>query len=251
MGMTERTTRRSSAVMRVLAAASLSASALFGLSATPSASAQRCPDLEVLFARGTGEPPGVGPTGQAFVDSMRDRVGQQTMQVYPVDYPASDQWSTGVDGVRDASARALSTAEDCPSTKMVLGGYSQGAAVMGFVTSADVPGGIDPATVPKPLSPDVANHVVAVVLYGLPNVRAMNVLGQPPVVIGPSYPDKTLSVCVPRDPVCTDGFDFTAHDTYAQDTSVVDRGTDFAATRLGQTAGSDAVPRSPSAAFGR
>src|SRR2546430_13645591 len=50
-------------------------------------------------------------------------------------------------------------------------------------TSAAVPDGVDPATVPKPLAPDVASHVAAVVLFGMPNVRAMDFLGQPPVVI--------------------------------------------------------------------
>ncbi|EUA03818.1 cutinase family protein [Mycobacterium kansasii 824] len=88
-----------------------------------------------MFARGTGEPPGVGPTGQAFVDGLRSRLGARSMGVYAVNYPASDQWDTGVDGIRDAGAHVVSTAGGCPNTKMVLGGYSQGAAVMGFVTS--------------------------------------------------------------------------------------------------------------------
>ena len=59
-------------------------------------------------------------------------------------------------------------AQNCPKTKMVLSGYSQGAAVMGFVTSAAVPDGVDPATVPKPLAPEVADHVAAVVLFAVP-----------------------------------------------------------------------------------
>ena len=42
----------------------------------PSASAQPCPDVEVIFARGTAEPPGVGGIGQAFVDSVRDMNAQ-------------------------------------------------------------------------------------------------------------------------------------------------------------------------------
>jgi hypothetical protein len=117
--------------------------------------------VEVLFARGTDEPPGVGPVGQAFVDSLRSRVGPRSFGVYPVTYPASHEWDTGVDGVRDAATHVLSMAGSCPATKMVLGGYSQGAAVMGFVTSATVPDGIDPATVPKPLRPEVADHVAA------------------------------------------------------------------------------------------
>ena len=122
---------------------------------------------QVVFARGTGEDPGVGPTGQEFVDQLRAREAGKSVDVYPVNYPASNEWSTGLDGITDAGAHVVSMAANCPKTKMVLGGYSQGAAVMGFVTSAQVPDGVDPATVPKPLSPDVADHVAAVVLFGI------------------------------------------------------------------------------------
>src|ERR1700730_7374885 len=86
----------------VAAAWGLSASVL--ASPVPSASAEPCPDTEVVFARGTGEDPGVGPTGQAFIDSLRPRIGAQSLAVYPVNYPASNDWDTGLDGIRDASA---------------------------------------------------------------------------------------------------------------------------------------------------
>src|SRR5579875_2995414 len=211
----------------------------------PSAAAQPCPDAEVVFARGTGEPPGVGPTGQAFGDALNAREAGRSIGVYPVNYPASDEWSTGLEGIKDAGNHVVSMASSCPQTKMVLGGYSQGAAVMGFVTSAAVPEGIDPATVPKPLSPDIAKHVAAVVLYGMPNVRAMNFLGQPPVVIGPAYQAKTIKVCVPEDPVCSDGLNFAAHNTYASDATFIDTGADFAASRLGPPPAAPA-PAAPS-----
>jgi cutinase len=169
------------------------------------------------------------------------------MGVYPVNYPASDQWSTGLGGIRDADTHVVSMAGSCPNTKMVLGGYSQGAAVMGFVTSPAVPDSIpadvDPATIPKPLSPDLANHVAAVVLFGTPNVRAMNVLGQPQLVIGPLYQAKTIQVCATEDPVCSEGMNFAAHDTYANDGDVINKGVDFAASRLG--AGGAPVPAAP------
>ncbi|BBX98864.1 cutinase family protein [Mycobacterium lacus] len=231
----------------VITAWGVSACVLPG-AALPSAAAQPCPDVEVVFARGTGEPPGVGPTGQAFVDSLRSRIGAKSMEVYPVNYPAIDQWDTGVDGISDAGAHIVSTTSSCPQTKMVLGGYSQGAAVMGFVTSSTVPDGIDPATVPKPLAPEVADHVAAVVLFGAPNVRAMNFLGEPPIVIGPQYQGKTIKVCAPEDPVCSDGMNFAAHDTYAEDWAMVDRGAAFAASRLG--AGPGAPVPSPGGGFG-
>jgi cutinase len=222
--------------------------------AVPSASAQGCPDTEVVFARGTGEDPGVGPTGQAFVDSLRARLGGKSMDVYPVNYPASDQWSTGIDGIRDAGTHVVSEAAACPNTQMVLGGYSQGAAVMGFVTSPAVPDSIpadvDPATLPKPLDPAVASHVAAVVLFGAPNVRAMNVLGQPQVVIGPLYQAKTIQVCAVEDPVCSDGMNFAAHDSYVADGSVIAQGVDFAASRLQATPGTPVPATSPRHGFG-
>jgi cutinase len=232
-----------------VAATGVAASALTG-SVIPSASAQ-CPDVQVVFARGTGEAPGVGPTGQAFVDALHQRVGGKSFDVYPVNYPASDQWDTGMDGIRDAGAHVVSMAHDCPNTQMVLGGYSQGAAVMGFVTSAAVPDGYDPATVPKPLAPDVANHVSSVVLFGMPNVRAMNFLGQPPVVIGPLYDAKTVKVCATDDPVCSDGLNFAAHDTYADDGSWIDKGVTFASSHLATSAGPAAQSvASPRGGFG-
>lgn len=229
-------------LLSVVAAAMISMPLTGGIATV---SAQPCPDVEVAFARGTGEPPGIGPTGQAFVDALRARVGEQSLGVYPVNYPATEQWATGIDGIRDAGAHVTSMAATCPETKMVLGGYSQGAAVMGFVTSEEVPAGVDPATVPKPLAPDVADHVAAVVLYAAPNVRAMNLLGEPPVVIGPEYEAKVLKVCAPEDAICSDGLNFAAHTSYAYD-GLVNQGVDFAANRLGlQPAAGTPPPPAP------
>jgi cutinase len=216
-----------------VAACGLTGSVLaFGV---PLASAEPCPDEQVVFARGTGEAPGIGPTGQAFVDQLRARQPGKSIDVYPVNYPASNEWSTGLAGITDAGAHVVNMAGSCPKTKMVLGGYSQGAAVIGFVTSAQVPDGVDPATVPKPLAPDIAEHVAAVVLFGTPNTRAMDFLGQPPLAIGPTYQAKTIKVCAPEDPVCSDGMNFSAHDTYADNASIVAPGTDFAVSHLDAT----------------
>ena len=165
----------------------------------PSASAQPCPDVEVVFARGTTEDPGVGPTGQAFVDALRARMGAKSMGVYPVDYPATMDFPTAVDGIRDASAHVESTATNCPNTKMVLGGFSQGAAVMGFVTANIIPDGA-PDGVPNPMPSDVANHVAAVALFGKPNTRFMRAINQPQIDVGPAYAAKTIDLCVPDDP---------------------------------------------------
>jgi hypothetical protein len=235
----------------VVAVSGVSASVL--ASAIPFASADQCPDVQVVFARGTDDPSGVGPTGQAFIDSLRPRVGAKSLDVYPVNYPATHDWtSAGEDGIRDAGAHVVSMARDCPNTKMVLGGYSQGAAVIGFVTSAAVPNGIDPATVPKPLAPEVANHVSSVVLFALPSDKAMNFFGEPPVVIGPLYQAKTIQVCALQDPICSDGMNFVAHDTYSTNSAMIDQGAAFAASRLGGGPGgpAGAGPGAPTTVLG-
>lgn len=216
-------------------AATAAGAAMLFVPGAPAARAVPCPDTELVFARGTGEAPGVGPTGQAFVNALRARIAPNPLSVYAVDYPANDQWDTGVDGVRDAATHVLSRATSCPRTHMVLGGYSQGAAVMGFVTSAQVPDGVDPATVPKPLDPTIADHVAAVVLFAMPNERAMQFLKEPAIVIGPSYQAKTLLVCAPEDAVCSEGLNFAAHDSYAgDDATMVQQGANFVAWRMQQ-----------------
>jgi cutinase len=178
----------------------------------PIAAAQPCPDVEVVFARGTGEPPGVGGIGEPFVDSLRSQVGAKSLDVYPVNYEASSDFSdrvqfaqSVVDGIKDAGGHIQSTAANCPNTRIVLGGFSQGAAVAGFVTSASIPAGI-PAEyrpfLPKPMPPEVAKHVAAVTLFGKPSAAWLQSYGAPAVVIGPLYAPKTIDLCAPGDTIC-------------------------------------------------
>ena len=169
--------------------------------------------------------------GQAFADDLRDRVGGQTVEVYPVDYPASPDFPTAVLGVIDASTKVQTTATNCPDTRLVLGGYSQGAAVMGFVTTELIPDGVSTSEVPAPMPADVADHVAAVALLGTPSERFMGVIKQPSVKIGPLYQAKTIELCVPNDFVCSPGNDIGAHARYISDGLVV-QAADFAASRL-------------------
>jgi len=198
----------------------------------PSAHAEGCPDAEVVFARGTTELPGVGPTGEAFVDSLRSRVGAKSVGVYAVDYPATTDFPTAVQGITDARTHVLATAAGCPNTKMVLGGFSQGAAVTGFVTANVVPDGVSASDVPAPMPPDVANHVAAVVLFGKPSTRFMKAINDPPVTVGPDYLAKTIDLCVDNDLVCDPHVSsFSAHNEY-EEAGLVDQGAAFVANQL-------------------
>jgi cutinase len=210
----------------------------------PSASAQPCPDIEVVFARGTFEPPGVGVTGQTFVDALRSQVGGRSVGVYAVNYLASGDFGdriqfarTVIDGIRDAGVHVESMAANCPNTRMVLGGYSQGAVVAGFVTAASVPEAV-PAEyrsfVPNPMPDEVANHVAAVALLGKPSDRFLRDVGAPAIVIGPRYVPKTIDLCAPGDTICDGapvGMGSFAHGLYSVN-GMTNEAAAFAAGKL-------------------
>lgn len=228
-------------VARILCTAMVAAWAVLLASPAPPASAQGCPDVEVIFARGTGEPAGVGGVGQGFVDALRSQAGNRSVNVYPVNYLASSDFNAGmdfaktvVDGIRDASTHIESMAANCPKTRMVLGGYSQGAVVAGFVTSAVIPDGVPAAFVPQPMPPEVANHVAAVVLFAKPSGAFMQRYGAPPVVIGPAYAGKTLELCASDDTICNgdpNGLPSFAHSSYLVN-GMIGEGASYAASRL-------------------
>jgi cutinase len=169
-----------------------------------SASAATCPDIEVTFARATGEPPGVGVVGQEFIDALRSQVGGRSVAVYPVNYPASADLAPSANaGAVDANAHVESMAASCPNTKLVLGGYSQGAVAIDLITIAQAPvSGFVPVSLPQ----DVADHVAALALFGNPSDRY---LGAPVSTLSPWYGAKAIDLCAPGDPVCTPGALFT------------------------------------------
>lgn len=203
-----------------LSAAALTASALTAPITLPAATAAPCPDVEVVFARGTTEPPGVGGVGQAFVDSLRSQAGGRSVGVYAVNYPATNNFSSSIDaGANDTSAHVRSMAANCPNTRMVLGGYSQGAAVMDVATSE--------------MPPDVADNVAAVAVFGNPNPSGTFVSRSSRSLpgIGSLYTGKTIDLCVPGDPICTAGVSMGPHVQYVQ-TGMTNQAASFAAGRL-------------------
>ena len=80
----------------------------------PTATAVPCPDIEVVFARGTAEPAGVGRVGQAFTDALTAQVGGRTVGSYAVNYPASYDFLTTADGATDATNHVAQMALSLP-----------------------------------------------------------------------------------------------------------------------------------------
>jgi cutinase len=224
--------------LRWIAAVVVSAAALIGPQASGLAAAAEdtsCSDVEVVFARGTFEAPGVGATGQAFVDALNARLGGKSVDVYSVNYPASLDFQAATDGIADAANRIEAIADHCANTKIVLGGYSQGAAVAGYTTTENVPDGIAlPDGVAGTLPPAIASHVAAVVLFGTPSDGFLNLVAHnaPPITIGHLYTAKTLELCAVGDPICyPGGRDRAAHSSY-KDNGMADQAADFAAHAL-------------------
>lgn len=207
-----------------------------GPATTANAADDACAAVEVVFARGTFEAPGVGATGQAFVDSLQARLPGKTVEVYGVDYPASLDFGQAVTGIADAVNKIQSITAQCPSTKVVLGGYSQGAAVAGYTTSSMVPAGYTlPASISGPMPASVASHVAAVALFGTPDPWFLGLADRnaPPITIGDLYAGKTIQLCATGDPVCfPGGLDRSAHSSYKTN-GMADQAADFVVGKLG------------------
>jgi cutinase len=177
------------------------------LGALPTASADDCPDIEVVFARGTSEAPGLGLPGGAFVDSLRSKVGGRSVGSYAVNYPATYDFLAAANGANDASGHIQYMIGACPGTRLVLGGYSQGAAVIDVIAAVPVPAvGFN-----NPLPPDAPEHVAAIAIFGNPSAK----LGLP-LTTSPVWGSRSIDLCNGDDPICqTDGESVAAHKAYA------------------------------------
>lgn len=212
-------TGRVGAVGLVAAGAVLSAPLGAGV-----ASADQCPDVQVIFARGTNEPVGLGFTGQVFASALTAKLAGKAVAVSPVNYPASDDYvRSATVGADDDRVQIQSTVANCPDTDIVLGGYSQGAAVTQLATAA--------------LPPQDADRVVAVVLFGKPASEFSKMLagGAALPTTGPLYVAKTLDLCIPDDPICSPGSNVIAHMSYIT-SGMTEQAATFAAGKIDQPA---------------
>lgn len=184
------------------------------------AAAPDCSDVEVVFARGTDEPAGIGKVGKSFVETLRPMLKGNSVSTYAVKYPATWDFMKAAIGANDMSKRVQTIAAQCPETKIVLGGYSQGAAVVDIVATAPIAGLGYTAPLPAAAVP----HISAIVVFGNPSARIGNPLTRMSTVFG----SRTADLCAPADPVCSRGRDWDAHVRYTE-SGLVKLGAQWAA----------------------
>ena len=203
----------------------LAAALVVAPATAPSASAA-CPDAEVVFARGRQESPGAGVLGNAFVSALRSKVNKN-IGLYAVRYPADTEVAVGAN---DMSAHVQSTINNCPDTRIVLGGYSLGAAVTDVVIAA--PGAMFGFT--NPLPPGADQHIAAIALFG----NGTNWVG-PIANFNGLYADRTIDLCHGADPIYNPADPHTWQNNwnqhmaagYIQD-GMVNQAADFVAGKL-------------------
>jgi len=210
-------------ILTVVAAAAGLLTPVLTPTPVPVAHADGCPDIEVVFARGTTEPVGIGRVGTAFVNDLRDRVGGRTVGTYAVNYPATFDFRAAADGANDASAHIQQMMADCPNTRLVLGGFSQGAAVIDVISELPVPG----AGFTVPLPADAPDHVAAIALFSNPSAKAGL-----PLTMSPTWGNRSIDLCLPDDAICdTLGTNVAVHSTYPESGQTT-MAADFVAARV-------------------
>jgi cutinase len=198
------------------------------IASAPTAYGAPCPDVELIFARGTSEPVGAGRVGQALAGQLAPQLGGRSLGIYGVNYPATYDFLAAADGAADATNRIAAMSQQCPSTRYVLGGYSQGAAVVdmlvGIPPLGDKVGEIGSA---PPLPPVLADKVAAVVVFGNPSAK----FGKPVSIAMTPFAGKGIDLCNDGDPICSQGRNPFAHTSYEK-TPLVGQAAGFVSSLL-------------------
>jgi cutinase len=179
------------------------------LAIAPSATADPCSDIKVIFARGTNDAPGLGNPGQAFADALSTLVGGRSLTTYAVNYPASYDFLLAADGAADATNYISALTQQCPSTRIVLGGYSQGAAVVDMLAGIPPLGNkIGDIGSAPPLPASLVPSISAVAVFGNPATKFSN------PITSSVFGGRAIDLCKDGDPICSRGRNPFAHSDY-------------------------------------
>ncbi|EYB22353.1 hypothetical protein SNK03_009238 [Fusarium graminearum] len=160
-----------------------------------------CRPVTMIYARGTtqagnvGDPAAVGPV---LFNNLASRIGLNNLAVQGVAYPANIAgYLAGGDaaGSRTMADLISRAATQCPSTKIIISGYSQGAQLVHNAAGM--------------LSASVTNRVTAAVTFGDPKQKQ---------AFGTIPSSRTRIFCRAGDNICDGGIIVTpAHSQYQQD----------------------------------
>ena len=167
--------------------------------------------------------------GAAFVEALIPRLNGRTIETFAVNYPADFDFLEAAEGADAAAEQIAAVASRCQNAKIVLGGYSQGAAVVDMLARVHPLGGVigDLGSAP-PLAPPFADAVTAVAVFGNPATKFGTPLAQ-----NGEFAGKSIDLCIAQDPICSpNGEDMAAHSYYVL-SPYPDDSAGFVAERLG------------------
>ncbi|KAJ5633167.1 Cutinase [Penicillium lividum] len=152
-----------------------------------------CQPLTLIFARGTGE---LGNMGTVVGPPLATNLQSQTdnkVTIQGVNYDASvaGDATMGEDGGSAMATLVKTALKNCPDTKVVLGGYSEGAMVVHNAASSLT-----------------ADQITAAVLFGDPLKFES---------VGKLSTSDVKEFCATGDPVCENGENVIAHLSYGAD----------------------------------
>ncbi|KAI0865445.1 carbohydrate esterase family 5 protein [Xylaria cubensis] len=175
-----------------------------------------CKDVIFFFARGTGQAGNVGDQpGPQTADGLISALGASKVAVQGVNYAAALLTNTLPGGCDPGEAKSFATllsgaAQSCPSAKLVVSGYSQGAALVHAAV--------------EQLAASARARIFAAVTYG--DTQKQQDGGKIPNF----DPSKTLILCNAGDLVCEGTLIITsAHLSY---TSSVPSGVNFIVSKV-------------------
>lgn len=152
-----------------------------------------CQPLTFIFARGTSELGNMGSVvGPPVATKLRSLLNNKVV-VQGVDYPASVEGNAllGAAGGPTMASMVKQALSQCPDTKVVVGGYSQGAMVVHNAANSLSQG-----------------QIAAAVLFGDPFKSQ---------AVGKVDKANVKEYCAAGDPVCLNGANVIAHLSYGSD----------------------------------
>ena len=191
------------------------------------APATPCAPVDLIVARASTEAEGNGVIGALAKEIQKDvtaGVSDQSVKYRAALFPYEPSVVEGDSSIKKLLEEEVSK---CPSQKIVLLGYSQGAQLVGDVLGGGGGvSGIGKAT--PPVSSSVGSHVIAAIQYGDPR-RIPNQsfdLGTDPGATGlfprqsnqllTAYAPLIQSYCDTGDPFCAKGNNLNAHLDYVE-----------------------------------